>query len=406
MARGRKRRNQLQISSIEGGTAFLLHGYFLGERIRQRNRDVAPLQDAKARMEAQLSGSDGSQGRPVLAQRLTRLTEDQLHEAEIAFEIAGSRKLLDLVKLGDGIWVDGKPVRIAWAYKEWMADLMLRQRAAVTLAKNRSRLRSFIRSLKVKLVTEVTSEMVEEWVLRKPGAPGYTILTDAAVVKAFTSFWLKKKWVKVTPCEVNMKDLKARARPKGRPQILTPEQCRSLMVESMKEGLEMATYTALTTWCFLRHSEAIRTTAADLKLEAVRPMVDVWPVKRGTPSYRNVDVPDCVIEILRAANKRARSGKSKVARCPRKPWARIRAAVGLVRLGKLQKKNRWRKVTPILWEEHILRHSGLSYHYQRDGNIQETTRQAGNTKATAFGHYLNLPALGAQEKFYAPFKEK
>ena len=153
--------------------------------------------------------------------------------------------------------------------------------------------------------------------------------------------------------------------------------------------------------------------AADLRLDGKAPVVEVRPRKRGTVSYRAVSVPACVLPILKAAKARAlkAEAEAQAKATPEKPaapvyvaewgqvrWNTIRAAAGLGTLGPV--KNKKRPFASDMWQENILRHTGISYFYQRTGDMKETTRQAGNSSDTAFRHYLNLPGNGADKAFY------
>jgi hypothetical protein len=79
-------------------------------------------------------------------------------------------------------------------------------------------------------------------------------------------------------------------------------------------------------------------------------------------------------------------------------WGAVREAAGLAERGAV--KNKKRAVTSDVWQENILRHTGISYFFQKSGDMRETTRQAGNSSDTAFRHYLNLPVEGAAEAFF------
>ena len=391
-------RNQLAIRSTKDGKSFVLIGRLLGKRYRIQSRNYAELEALKTEKEASLNAGAAI---PMVA-RPTWLSVEQLRDAEAAHRRAGGKSLLELVEAGTAVHVGGEPVLLQEAMMLWVKHLGERRREKHTIRKNKGRAGQFIGAISARHVHEVTSEIIETWVHRDKTAAGYTVLTDAAVIRSFCKFWQTKGWVKISPFKVDMRDLKATVRPRRRPRIISAEQCRCLLTLALKEDLRIATYVALTCWCFLRHSEAIRTAVEDLKLAGKQPLVEVWPRKRGTPSYRHVEVPRCILAVLRAAKNAAHPGE-KIARCPRRAWAKLRAAVGLVKLVKMEKNN-WIKVVPVLWEENILRHTGLSYHYQRDGNISSTTRQAGNTEDTAFAHYLNLPEPGAAKRFYSAIK--
>lgn len=398
---GRPRKNALEIRSR--GEGYELIGYINGERVRKRSANYGDLEAIKGSHEQKLAAPSE---RPQ-AIRLTWLTEAQLRDAEAAVSRAGGRSLLECVEASDRVMVTGEPVTLGTAWTEWEQHLRSRKRFERTIGNNKDRVAAFTRHLAglgVKHTNEVTPEHVEAFIFRGERAD-FTRANDAAVVQAWCRFWIRRRWVKASPFEVDLRDLRERARPEELPRILTPTQARALMAAALaRDGGALAPYVALSTWCFLRHAEALRVAAADLRLDGKAPVVEVRPRKRGTVSYRAVSVPACVLPILREARARALAAGRESA--PVAPWGRvrwdaIRAAAGLATLGPL--KNRKRAVESAVWQENILRHTGISYHYQAGGSITDTTRQAGNSSDTAFRHYLNLPKEGAADEFYGEF---
>ena len=165
----------------------------------------------------------------------------------------------------------------------------------------------------------------------------------------------------------------------------------------------LAAYVALACWCFARHAEVLRISADDLKLDGKVPVVEIRPRKRGTVSYRAVTVPACVLELLREAKAEALAkGSAPVVTWGRVRWGAVREAAGLAERGEV--KNKKRSVYSSVWQENILRHTGISYLFQQTGDMRDVTRQAGNSSDTAFRHYLNLPVEGAAEAFFSAFQ--
>jgi hypothetical protein len=272
-------------------------------------------------------------------------------------------------------------------------------------------------------VGAVTPEHYESFVYRGKRAD-FTRKNDAAVLQAWANHWKKRRWVKEIPFEVDFKDLSSRARALDLPRILNPGQAKALLAAAKRAKSQgAAAYVALACWCFARHAEALRVTPTDLRLDGKVPVVEIRPRKRGTVSYRTVTVPACVLPVLVEAKARAlkvaeekkaaaiakaqtpeeleaaeKMQPGPVATCTRVSWDGIREAAGLAKRGAI--KNKKRPVESTIWQENILRHTGLSYFFQKSGDITETCRQAGNSSSTAFAHYLNLPVEGAAEAFY------
>ena len=390
-------RNTLTIRIVSGGL-FQLTGRFKGERIRIRSQDFDDLEAKRLDYEQLLLAP------PARTQslRMTRLTEAQLRDAEAAVERAGERSLLACVIASDRVMVTGDPVPLSTALTDWLERQESRGRYERTIEGNMGRARAFIAemaSLGVHSVGEVRPEHFETWIYRGKRAD-YTRKGDASVLQAWANHWIMRKWVKESPFEVDMRDLKTRARAMELPRILTPEQAHALLAAAnARGGARMAAYVALSCWCFARHAEVMRVTPTDMRFDGKVPVVEIRPRKRGTVSYRTVTVPACVLDILKAAKAEAvQAGSEFVASYGRVRFDGVREAAGLAERGKT--KNKKRPVVSAVWQENILRHTGLSYLFQQTGDMKEVTRQAGNSSATAFAHYLNLPIEGASDAFF------
>jgi integrase len=326
----------------------------------------------------------------------------------------------------DRVMVKGDPVPLTRALTDWLAHQAERGRQKDTMENNLGRSRAFIAWLAdqgITTVGAVTPEHYEAFVYRGKRAD-FTRKNDASVLQAWANHWKKRRWVKEIPFEVDTKDLSSRARSVDLPRILTPGQAHALIAAAKaRGGARLAAYVALACWCFARHAEVLRVSTDDLKLDGKIPVVEIRPRKRGTVSYRAVTVPACVLQVLRDARAEAikaheaeRAEKIEKAKTPeaqaaaekltpgpvatwgRVRWGAAREAAGLAERGAIANKKR--PVHSAIWQENILRHTGLSYFFQQTGDITETCRQAGNSSSTAFAHYLNLPVEGASEAFF------
>jgi integrase len=393
----RPRKNALTIRTLPGGL-FQLNGRFRGERIRIRSADFDTLEAKRLDYEQQLLAPPAR----THALRMTRLTEAQIRDAEAAVERAGGRSLLACVIASDRVMVKGDPIPLTQALDDWLAHQTERGRQDATRANNLGRSRAFIAflaDLGITTVGGVTPEHYESFVYRGKRAD-FTRKNDASVLQAWANYWKKRRWVKEIPFEVDFKDLQSRARSVDLPRILTPRQAHALLAAAKaRGGARLAAYVALATWCFARHAEVLRVSTDDLKLDGKIPVVEIRPRKRGTVSYRAVTVPACVLQLLRDAKAEAvDDGSAAVVKWGRVRFGTVREAAGLAERGVVANKKR--PVHSAIWQENILRHTGISYFFQKSGDMRETTRQAGNSSDTAFRHYLNLPVEGAAEAFF------
>jgi integrase len=399
---GRPKKNALELSgnATEG---FRLRGHINGKRFRLQSYDLGKLESIKNREEAAFAALHEAVKSPRVL-RLTELSEAQLRDAEAACRRAAGVPLLDCVIAAERVLPKVKGAGCEAAREEWIAELRQRGRRSRTLKKNEARISAFLAfNRNPKLLSELVPEMAHRWVFR--GTKGYTALTDATTLLAWFRWCVKKKKLAVLPFDIDMRDLAERSRTVTPARILTPGQVAKILEVAAGEfDGKLLPYTVLTGWLRLRHSEAIRTTAQMIKLQLPVPVVEVSPLKRRTASYRQVPIPANMLPFLRAAVERGafnyqppppkrRPGRPpKNNRKPRPPgpywtkrtWAIVREKAGIVG-----------------WQENLLRHTGISYHFQKCGDIREVCREAGNTAATSFRHYLTLPEQGAAAVFFS-----
>lgn len=412
-------KNQLHVVPIAGGR-WLLHGWLNGKQIRKRSLDAQVLNAERKRLEEELAKN--AKVNPMPRVYSDRLTWDQIRDCEAAVLLAEpGRRLVEYVKAGLNVLPPLAGKSCADALAEWLAALAKRNRSARTVHKNTLRIRAFLSCCGVKQLDEIRPAMIEDYVLRA-GRADYTKITDAQVVRAWLNFCVKRRWLLVSPFEIDMSDLSATARTKNPAKILSPEQCHALLRSARRlNGGLMAPYVILAAWCFMSPQEIIRTTAAKMKLDGAVPVIEVDTVKRRTAKFRTVSVPVNVLHVLRkAVNKWPQTrevdvnGKKRAVPFTvpfaRKQWDRIRADAGL--LERDPSRNGRRRHRNSVWQDSILRHTGISYlnqslsekarrgEFHEKSVIAEVCRQAGNTTDTSFRHYLNLPAEGAAGRFY------
>lgn len=234
------------------------------------------------------------------------------------------------------------------------------------------------------------------------------------MIRAWLNFCVKRRWLRESPFQLDLNDIRTRADNVEHPRILTPAEAHALLQSARtQKGGALVPFVVLSVWCFMRRAEVLRTKADQIHLEAKEPCVEILPRKRGTVSYRDVAIPANVLPLLRAAvaqwpaTKQARDKPSeKLADVPftvpfsRSAWDAVRAEAGLIERAPGQSGKR-RKHASSLWQENLLRHTGISYFYRKTKDIRETCRQAGTGDDTAFRHYLRLPKEGDEAKFYA-----
>lgn len=397
---GRTRQNLLQIAALPGGS-FRLSGYFDGNKIRVQSRNLSALQKKKSELDANLVELRAG---PQL--RSTWLTDEKLRLYEAA-DLAAKTKGVDVLKLihdaqGDQL----KPVKWDDAIDVWSQFLLNElKRFPRTVKKNRDRLLAFRRGLAGQYVHETSQAEFERHILRA-GITARTQLTDGAVIRAFFNFATRpsKRWAIISPVSAEvMIDLQGRAPRAGkRPRILSPEEASRLLVAAYElKGGAHVPYVVLSTWCFLRHAEVLRVEPADLVLTKGSARLVVVPRKRGTVSERVVTIPENARGILEDCFKTGALEKGKRIYFQQFAFDEVRERAGLIVREKEPTTRGYLKIISSTWQENVLRHTGISYLYQKTGDIREVCRQAGNSSSTAFKHYLHIPAVGAAKTFYA-----
>jgi integrase len=394
--------NELTIAPLPGGR-YQLQGRILGRLIRRRSKDYNELATLKESKEREYREQVGRLADEPLTR--TRMTPAQVADAEAAIRaLVGNRSLLYCVHYANKHAPPVDDIGCAFALAEWVKTLKARKRSERTEDKNVRRVEDFIESARVVHLSEITPLAIEKYVLR-PGPADYTRLTDAQVIRAWLNFCVKRRWLTVSPFEIDMADLSATARPKEHGRILTPEQCHALLAaaRSHARGL-LVPYTILTTWCFMRDSEARRITRDKMRLNAATPVIEVDTKKRRTAKYRTVTVPANVVRLLRGAvGKWPRvddDGKPFTVPFTRAAWSMVREKAGII-VRKAATSGKRRPVINSYWQADITRHTGISYLFQRCGDITEVCRQAGNKSDVSFRHYLTLPLEGAADRFYS-----
>jgi integrase len=385
-------KNQLTLEKVPGKEQWRLYGYILGKQIRRWGSQEDLI---KVKREKELEFDASTRNSTV---RATSLDVDQLREAEVFFQRARGRSLLDCLEIAQRTDKPVKPKRCVDALNAWEVFLRDRlRRDPRTVAGNRRVIAAFLRGCPVEHVHEITPAMVEKSVLRE-GVSGRTQVAEGLRLRAWLAFCQRQGWTSANSMQVNLKEITVSS--DARPRILSPDQCGALLQASA--DLFEATllpYTVLALPAFMRHAEVCRCVPEDINLE--EGYVEINPRKRGTPSYRRVALPENAKKILTWCQRQGllRGGQPITYRAPR--FNAIREAAGLIERGHRAKPQGKRPLTAGVWQRNILRHTGLSYRYNETGDIRLTTREAGNLDDTAFQHYIVLPREGDATRFRA-----
>jgi integrase len=389
-------KNELFLDQIQPGV-WKLYGQILGAQIRRKSTDLKKLEDLRDSLLKKVAPA--AQDKHTL--RSTWLSEGQLRDAESATLRANGRTLLDCVihaKRSDDVQ---RPMGREAGVLEWMSQLEHRlKRFPATLTKNRTRVEAFFNACPAATkLHEFTSEDVEGWVFRK-GIATNTQLTDGTVLSAFFKFAEKMSWVAKSPVTIDLKELAGRARRVERTRILTPTQCNALLeaAEGYDNG-RLVPFVLLSTWCFMRNAEVLRTRPEDIDWDAKEPAVTTEPRKRRTVSYRRVPIPKNALKRLRKIREEKLWPDGSTVFWSRREWDQVRKIAGLIDVAPPAnpKQKTHAKIADSVWQENILRHTGISYRYQQTGDISLVTREAGNSstcRSQARRKFSTRPSAG------------
>ncbi len=396
----RRSKNQLRARTLPNGS-LQLFGEVLGKQIRERFRGPDAHLDLAARrreLESKLAAASGA-----LVQRGTWMSEAQLRAAEAAtLHAQGRWSLLQCVLLMEKQPPDFVPLPRAEALKAWLHHLRVKlKRYPRTLESNERIVTALFKTCAFDLVHEITPAVVQDFVLAA-GIGGRTQIKRGMTVRAFGAFCVRE--LRCLPVNFMLVNLKSIRVVTERPRILTPEQCGALLQAAVdRPGARLVPFVVLTTWCFLRRAEAENLDVADIDLARARVTVDprkLFHNRGGTESLRRVTIPPNALLVLQWCRQKDLLPEKGPVWFHEDELDAVREAAGLIERAPAAKRGGHRKIVASQWQEHISRHSGLSYLYQQTGDIKEVTRQAGNSRGAAFASYIDLPKEGDADRFY------
>lgn len=399
---GRKNTTQTDTLTLEpDGQGYRLFGYINGKQVRRQGSNLAEMETLKRNLELQALQARAafSASHPLPE---SWITIPQLREAESAFQLLNGRtlSLVECVQHGLKTLGDGGPFLVADAQKEYIAHLGERNLSLRHCGNTNRRLRAFFGFAPAKLVGEIDARDIERFCFR-PGMAGFTKLSDAIVIQAFLGYCVKRKWLRVSPFGLDMRELKKHAhKGRARPTLLSPDSARKLLEAACElDGGSHVPYLVLSLWSGIRRAEVEKITLADIRFGTDKSFVLIHSDVSKTASHRKAYIPENMVPLLKECVERGLLGVAPIGAPNWTIWAKIRAKAGLVS-ATLQSCGHTR-VKNLAWQGNILRHTALSYYYQLTGDISETARQAGHSTEMSFRHYINLSHEGDAKRFYS-----
>lgn len=402
---GRKTKDQKNTLTIRevGPDRFHLTGYIEGVQIR-RQGTLVEMEDLKAKKERGALEREAAEGdRHPLPESWISIA--QLRDAEMAFHRLGTSKLTlaECVEEGLARLGNGDPVTTETALKDYLASLKERDLSPRHLANVKSRMGAFFEAMGVEegVVSEIDTRMIEKY-CRREHVAGYTKLTDAGVIRAFLSYCVYRTWLRSSPFALDMTEHKKMAeKGRKRPKILRAAQAEDLLKATVAaDNASHVPFLLLNLWGGIRVAEVEKLTLEDIQFENGNATVAIRPSVSKTASYRDVYLPTNIIPLLKECIEAGILNNEPIGAVNQTIWTDIREKAGLIEVERTGEYSN-RKITETNWEGNILRHSGLSYHFKRGGDIVDTARQAGHSETVSFKHYITLAKAEDVARFYS-----
>lgn len=231
----------------------------------------------------------------------------------------------------------------------------------------------FIKGREELLVSDVTQEMVEQWL----HGGGWSMLTRKGKlreVRTLFNFCIEKGWCGVNPCPP-LRTITVEDKPPG---ILTVPEVARLLRVAREQFPELLVYFAVGVFAGIRPEEMQKMTW-EQHINLGGRYIEVPAVIAKTRKRRLVEMSPNLRAWLEAA-------EAKQFRCK---WFK----------GRLAKA---RDAAQVGWSNDCMRHSFASYHLARWGSADKTATQLGHASTRMlFAHYRELVTRQQARKFWA-----
>jgi integrase len=368
-----------KFTNRNGVTSWRVDGRLNGLRIRKNFKSREEAGAEKAALDAKAAQTETG-----VRTTLTRLTEEQLHEAEAAFRrLASSPKslsfYLDFALANyrapdrEQTLADAVTAYVAFKTREHEQNLLsISQHDHI-----RRHLGVLMEKFPAVLVSQLTTQQLTEHCQRENARPK-TINNRRGILHTFFKFAFQKDWVAVNPVDKMPHHRIAHRR--GSAKTLSAEQAEKLMhhVETINGG-EMVPYFALALFAgirpCLRHGEILKLKPEHVRLDTgvilIEPEVSKVRMKRNVTIHPNLaawltayPLEKFPIIPTNLQHKRAAVAKD------------------------------------FDLSHDIMRHTFISMHVAKFRSMGEAALQAGNSESIIRKHYLDLKTAAEAEKFY------
>jgi len=383
-----KRKPSFRVSEYtnrSGTTSWRVTGFIDGKRIR---RNFNCPEDAEA--ERRALQVIALQNQPDLQRVVTRLSDEQVREAESLFQLIRGqpRPLRFYVDYALANYREPELQKpLAEAVQEYVAfKEREHERGLLSFSQMRSirfELRHFTRSHPNSSVSEITSEALIKFLERSNPALK-TFNNRRGILSTFFRFAMRREWLVTNPID-RTEHLRIRHR-RGSAETITAEQAAELMeyVEDYKDGA-MVPYFAICLFAGIRPCIQCGE-ISKLKVENIRlstRTIHIEPEVSKVRMKRNVDIQPNLAQWLAAYP------------LDQYPILPVNA------------KNMRKDIfTRFEMSHDILRHTFISMFVGKFRSMGEAALQAGNSESIIRKHYLDLKDREEAEAFFAILPKK
>jgi integrase len=322
--------------------------------------------------------------------RATRLTDSQIHLAELAF--AKLNDDADVLRAVDYWNKHGKHTHVVESarideavekFKAWLdgkgdgtgnGHCTLRKLSRGALGR---RVEIFGNSIGNLRINEISPEVVEGFLHRlrsREANPVSAVTCDnyRRDISRFFSWCIERprRWTMTNPC----KEVRVAKDEKAPPEILTVDQCDNLLKAASKDKL--AAYVAVCLFGGLRPFEATRLAWDAINLDDREIRLEGLQTKTGRP--RVVAICDTLHAWLKA-NK----GQPFYPSGWHKRFRAVKAAAKIK-----------------TWPVDVMRHTAISHYFRKTGSYGQTAEQFGNSEAIIKAHYQGRVSTADTKMFY------
>jgi integrase len=364
----------IEFTNESGSLSYRVSGMKDGKQVRQNFKTEAEAVARKQALEAEVHGIESS-----IRTHRTRLTDEQLHEAEQAFANLNGRPLSLAVDFFLKSYREPvKPKLLSEALAEFIIDREKKRKRPDTIRNLRNRVGLLIDAHPGKHVHEIVKADLETVVFGK-GITARTQINNRLALSAFFNWCQRERYCQANP----VREVERPETDDTEPTVLSLADVRRLLgaARDYKEG-KLLPYFALAMFTGIRPAELARLSWKQIDLE--QRIITITGEQAKMRSRRVVDLSDNAVKwLLPFAVNRPKIVPANF----RKDFDALKALAGF---GTSAKE----------WTPDIMRHTAISMHYKAHGHEGKTASWAGNSPDVVHKHYKGLINNGDAEDFW------